>query len=239
MNTIFLFFLLFNFKALAAGNCEFTAEVYPKIFKKDTEDIYKETCHWFYKNFNLYPLSDLQSVSYVESWEDINQSIKFKNPADHMDKERLKGIFCCMKEEEKNKIYIHSYTYKNQPSIYAKSILAHEITHFLIKSASFKQIKETKAFQNPTMMETFAYWAQNKFIERHSNKTLWNFTKKKYNKYTIATRFPITADAFYFTFYDVFIYNSILFFDTDTKKKYNKLVTNKFPRDPMPPGLDF
>ena len=237
MKTAFLFLFLFNFKAIA-GHCKFKAKVHPEIFKKETEDIYKEVCHWFHANFQLYPLLELGNVFYVKNWNFSNQRADLKKFIDRTKHRKLKGVFFRDSKDKMNKIYILSPNY-GRLSLHTRSVVAHEIIHFLVKAASFKKIQETKAFENHSMMETFAYWGQNKFIERHSDKTLWDFTEKESDTYLISKTFPLVADIFYNMLYDLFIYNSIVFFDRNRIEKYNKLITNKFPRDPMFPDLDF
>lgn len=104
-----------------------------------------------------------------------------------------------------------------------------KLYHFIVKSANFEETVRTKSYDNIGMHEAFAHYAQNKFIEHHSEYNLMDFIEQhEEQSYKILGSFESMAGMFLALMYDVFVYNSIHFFDEYKTERYNKLINNGF-----------
>lgn len=223
MKIFYLILLFFNVKVLAE-NCTFTAEVTPIKYHSETKALYKEICNWYYTTFNQKPLLSLDKVFYITSWEGVD-IVKDKPYL-----QELKGVHCCNIWTERDEIYINISHYKEN-TVYNQSILVHELIHFFIKSSNFDKLITSGSHRDEAMHEAFAYWGQNKFIEKHSDFNLMTYIEKYIGNYEIAESFSCDAEGFYILTYDFFVYNAIHFFNEHTKLKYNKLINNEFLRN--------
>ena len=127
-----------------------------------------------------------------------------------------------------NEVYINVSNYK-EDSIYNQSILSHEVVHFIMKSAHFEELVRSKSYENIVMHEAFAFYAQNKFIEQHSEYNLMDFIEQHGDQsYKISASFESMAGMFFVYMYEFFIYNAIHFFDKYKEERYNKLIRDEF-----------
>lgn len=214
-----------------AEKCDFTAKVHPEERHNRTKIVYEEVCNWYYKLFGTYPavpLTEVHFVSLVDETDTVSVVVG-NNTQKHS------SGFCCGELNE-NKIHIdeegdrNSLINASNSRVYFDSILAHEIIHFLVKSANADRFVKSKAGLNKGMYEAFAYWGQNKFIERHSKYSLPDFILKDNDlKYTRADNFEQLADLIYRHSIPYFVFNAIYFFDDNLQEKHDKLIDNKFP----------
>ena len=218
--------VLFSFSALAE-HCDFEAEVFPKKLHEETKKIYQETCNWFYESFDQYPLLPLTKIEYIDFLE--NTTV-IENDTD-VPIENLEAIYCCKKQSSKNEIYINTHYLTENEELYNQSVLAHEIIHFLVKSANFERLIASESWENVGMHEALAYWGQNKFLERHSENNLMDYLNMSEKNPKVLTVFDTSASIFYYVAFEDFIYGSIHFFDADTNIRYNKLIDNMFYTD--------
>ncbi len=83
------------------------------------------------------------------------------------------------------------------------------------------------------MEEVLCYWAQNKYIEKvtqgRKNITDYMTADTETEGLTLSNNFPYIAPLLKKHSMPIFIYNSIYFFNDDTKAKYNKLINNEYP----------
>lgn len=227
MRLIYLWLCIFSFK-VSSEVCEFNAKVYPIEYQSETKDIYKEVCNWFYETFNQLPILVLDKVHYVTSWDEVEVVHKQKKDNLMLHNLVLKGIFCCPEEKNKNEIYINTSYFSTEFPIRNQSSLAHELIHFLVKSANFKRLMKSGAVQNKSMYEAFAFWGQNKFIERHSHFNLMDFVDQKKISCKTGSAFGVTSGFFYNGMQVLFLCHATHFFDDHTEDRYNRLIDNKF-----------
>ena len=227
----FLFTAFLFFSSLSYSNqCEFTAEVTPKERTETVKAIYKEMCEWFVNTFpskSLNPDIPLNDVIFVESWD----SIKYVELSDD-----TVGFFYSPWEKEKNEIVIHDVPqnsfWVNTP-FWIETVLAHELFHYFTKSCCFDLYTE---FQNidVALREASAYWAQDQFIRRNSNKTLFDFIKedrKSKKDMKEISDFHLMAYWFYSSPTVSYLYNVPLWFGDNPQKKFDDLVNGAFNMD--------
>ncbi len=239
-----LVLLLIHFRAYSS-ECLFEAKVHPPEKTEATKELYHEACRFFIKTFGvkLNPKIKLNNVHYVEKEEDwqplIDAGIVEKIPH---------GVFYSLLHDPEvatiNDIYINtdvppeiaSFT---EDEIAKQSIVFHEFIHFFIKSANFEYVLEKNIEANRPMEEALCYWAQNKYIERttrgRDNITDYMTTDTETEGLTLSNNFPSIAPVLKKHSMPIFIYNSIYFFNDDTKAKYNKLINNEYSMTDIQP----
>ena len=226
---IFIIFLLLCETAYS-NPCEFTAKVTPEKQTERVKAVYKDTCTWFISVFDAVPSPDipLDKVTFIQSWS----SVKYLKD---VDTERLDGsshgVLFSSEKKTVNEIFILENTqsdFWNITTFWLDSLLAHEFVHYLTKSSRWNSLSQVKRM-NISILESHAYWSQDQYIQNHSEGrlTLINFIIHKDEMY------PINS----FVEYSVhlrrrsmsrYIYNAILWFDTDPKRKFDGIVNGSY-----------
>ena len=171
----------------------------------------------------------------MDSWVEVPDPYK-KN------KENLHGLFCCLDLYDLNTIRINENGFENQVindsnsrRMFFDSALAHEVIHFLVKSSNIDRYLNSKAWRNLAMNDAFAYWFQNKYIERYFGYDILDFIGEEGFQYEETHFFRNEAGFLYRLSEQNFIFNAVQFFDEDLYEKHDRLVNNEF-YDPFQPA---
>ena len=169
----------------------------------------------------------------MDSWDevpDLSIPVLYEE-----NKKNLHGLFCCLDLYDLNTIYINENSFENRiiddsnsRRMLFDSALAHELIHFLVKSSNIDRYLDSKAWRNLAMNDAFAYWFQNKYIERYFGYSLLDFIGKEDFKYEETLFFRNEAGFLYGFSQQNFIFNAVQFFDEDLYEKHDRLVNNGF-----------
>ncbi len=230
--------VIFHFRAYS-NECLFEAKVHPPEKTEATKELYHEACRFFTKTFGvkLNPKIKLNNVHYVEKEEDWKSLVD----ADIAEDNALGVFYSPFHDPETktvNDIYINtrglfsklSPFVKDQNKIMEQSFVLHEFIHFFIKSAKFEYVLENNIERNGIMEEALCHWASNKYIEKatQDRKNITDYMKADTEEFVLSDDFPSISRIIYRKPLTAFIYNSIHFFDSDTRAKYNKLINNEY-----------
>ncbi len=220
---------IFQAKVHSPDKMEATKELY-----EETKELYNIACRFFIDTFGtkLDPKISLNNVYYVGDWKvldilDINMPFP----------DTLHGLFYNSRDPKVNDLYINtSFLYSvssllRPEKVVEQSIVFHEIIHFLTKSAIFEYVLETKIDRNFLLEEALCYWSQNKYIEMATSgrKNMMDYVTSDTEGLVLSENFPSNLPSLITFSWEKTVYNSIHFFNGDTKEKYNKFVNNEYP----------
>ncbi len=231
INPKFIFIILLLLCETAYSNpCEFTAKVTPERQTKRVKGIYEDTCAWFIETFDAVPSADipLDEVEFIQTWRSVE---RIENP-DRYDG-YSHGVFFSSKEKAENKIFISENPESanwNITPFWIDSLLAHEIVHYLMKASRWDSLSQVERMNIP-VLESHAYWSQDKYIRRHSGGTmgLEDFLKETDEKIIdVVHDFERSALHLLRSSHSGYLYNAIRWFNTDPEKKFNNIVSGRY-----------
>ena len=208
--------------------CVFTGTVYPAEKTEDVKRIYGVACRFFTNTFRaeLDPNMKLDSVRYVNRWEDVN--IVFSDD--------LYAFFYSGDDSQFNDIYINTRNYKEMfvpdlDRIFEDSMVFHEMIHFFFKSDNLQYLTENRIARNWDMEEVLAYWSQNQYIKGVTQgKNIMDYVWDDDGGFKLIDPqgFVNIAEPLHSISTEAFIYQAIHFLDGDPRGKYVKIVNNKY-----------
>ena len=221
-----LLYISVFYSSTTYAECDFRSEVIPLEKAEKVKKIYLEVCEWFLKTFEAEYENDivLQKVIFVDSWDDLKEEKEIEN------KDALLGFFEHPVKRFENAIYVLSNWGENavfkDMEVVKDSFIFHELIHFFIKKTSFEELSTNKF--NMPMNEALAYWSQNQYLLKKTGLSLIDYINEPLEDFKVSRIFPSVAMLLYKGFYRRFLYNAVLFFDTDRIEKYQKVVTGEY-----------
>ena len=222
---IFIIFL-FLCETAYSNPCKFTAKVTPERETKRVKDIYKDTCVWFIQTFDAVPSLDipLDEVTFIQSWSSIEhmEHPERYNGSSH-------GLFYSSKEKEVNKIFISESTDSEVWEItplWLDSLIAHEFVHYLTKASKWDALSQVEGM-NRLILESHAYWSQDRYIRRHSGgekRKLADYLKEKKEGELPYHVFETDVHHLFRSSHRDYIESALLWFERDPKGKFNNIV---------------
>ncbi len=219
--------LLLTYSEAYSEECVFTGTVYPVEKTEVVKEVYGTACRFFTGTFNakLDLNIRLDSVRYVDSWEDV--SIPVEN--------NVYAFFHNGEVASVNDIYININDYGDiffQSKVLEDSVIFHEMIHFFFKSANLKYLTENEIGRNGAMEEVLSYWCQNQYIKRvtEGKKDIMDYVQGSTQDFNLLDldSFIGISDILYEMSKAGFIYQSIPFLDEDPQDTYTGIVNNKY-----------